>query len=83
VPDAATRTVVRQVGFAGDDRLPRPGTQITRKYKGAVVQVRVLADGFEYGGEVYRTLSAVAKTITGSHCNGFAFFGLTRKERVA
>ena len=57
-----------------DDRLPAPGTVLTRPYKGAVPQVKVLADGFEYQGQVYPSLSAVAKAITGSLCNGFLFF---------
>jgi hypothetical protein len=34
----------------------------------------VLTEGFAYGGRVYPSLSAVAKAITGSHCNGFLFF---------
>ena len=38
------------------------------------MQVRVLADGFEFEGAVHPSLSAVAKAITGSHCNGFLFF---------
>jgi hypothetical protein len=66
-----------------DGRLPPPGTIITRKYKGGMVQVKVLADGFEYAGEVYRSLSAVAKAVTGSHCNGFLFFRLRGKESAA
>jgi hypothetical protein len=57
-----------------DDRLPPPGTVLTRPFKGAVLQVKVLAEGFEYQGQVYPSLSAVAKAITGSHCNGFLFF---------
>src|SRR5262249_6087734 len=57
-----------------DDRLPPPGTVLTRPYKGAVLQVKIRADGFEYDGQVYPSLSAVAKAITGSHCNGFLFF---------
>jgi hypothetical protein len=57
-----------------DHRLPPPGTILTRPYKGQLVQVQVLTDGFAYGGRVYPSLSAVAKTITGSHCNGFHFF---------
>ena len=61
-----------------DDRLPPPGTVLTRKYKGGAVQVKVLADGFEYAGQRYGSLSAVAKAVTGSHCNGFLFFGLTK-----
>jgi hypothetical protein len=38
------------------------------------VQVQVLTDGFAYAGSVYLSLSAVAKAITGSHCNGYWFF---------
>jgi hypothetical protein len=57
-----------------DDRLPPAGTVLTRPYKGAVLQVKILADGFEYDGQLYPSLSAVAKAITGSHCNGFLFF---------
>ena len=38
--------------------------------------VHVLPKGFEYEGEVYRTLSAVAKAVTGAHWNGYHFFGL-------
>ena len=40
----------------------------------------VRTDGFEYEGRRYRSLSAVAKAITGSHCNGFRFFGLEDKR---
>ena len=60
-----------------DDRLPPSGTILTRLYKGAVVQVLIRADGFAYQGQVYPSLSAVAKAITGSHCNGFLFFRMT------
>ena len=62
-----------------DRRLPPPGSIITRDYKGQAVQVMVLANGFEYQGQVYQSLSAVAKAITGSHCNGYLFFRLNRK----
>ncbi len=67
---------------ATDDRLPPPGTVITRLYKGRPRKVTVLSNGFECEGTVYPTLSAAAKAITGSHVNGFAFFGLARKERA-
>jgi len=59
---------------ATDRRLPPVGTAITRRYKGRTINVIVLPDGFEYDGERYRSLSAVAKAITGSHMNGFRFF---------
>jgi hypothetical protein len=57
-----------------DHRLPPPGTILTRPYKGQLVQVQVLSEGFVYGGRVYASLSAVAKAITGSHTNGYWFF---------
>jgi hypothetical protein len=57
-----------------DQRLPPPGTILTRPYKGQRVQVQVLTDGFAYAGRVYPSLSAVAKAVTGSHTNGFLFF---------
>jgi len=59
-----------------DGRLPPPGTIITRKYKGEMLQVKVLPQGFEFEGQFYKSLSAVAKRITGCHCNGYLFFRL-------
>lgn len=58
------------------DRLPGPGTVLTRTYRGTRVSVKVLKDGFEHDGTVYRSLSAVAKAVTGTHWNGHLFFGL-------
>ena len=58
---------------------PMPGAVLTRSYKGERLEVRVLAAGFEFEGTVYRSLSAVAKAITGTHWNGRLFFGLTRQ----
>ncbi len=63
-----------------DERLPPAGTTLVRPYKGQSIQVRVLSNGFEYEGEIYKTLSAVAKKATGQHCNGFHFFRLNKKE---
>ena len=63
-----------------DPHLPPPGTILARPYKGQLVQVQVLTDGFAYAGRVYPSLSAVAKAITGSHCNGFLFFRNTRNQ---
>ena len=60
-------------GLTGDERF---GTIVTRQYKGRLLQVTVLDKGFEHEGEVYRSLSAVANAVTGSHVNGFAFFNL-------
>ena len=63
-----------------DARVPMPGSVITRKYKGRTLMVTVREDRFEYEGESYPSLSAVAKAITGSHCNGFLFFRLNGKR---
>jgi hypothetical protein len=60
-----------------DERVPMPGTVLARKYRGRVAEVTVLAKGFEWDGQVYRSLSAVAEAVTGSHWNGHLFFGLT------
>ena len=73
---APPETIRVDVTVSTDARLPRPGTAIVRKYKGRQVRVLVLADGFEFDGEHYGSLSAVAKAITGTHCNGFRFFKL-------
>ena len=57
-----------------DPRVPPTGTILTRPYKGQLVQVQVLTVGFAFAGRVYPSLSAVAKVVTGSHCNGYHFF---------
>ena len=59
-----------------DGRLPLPGTILTRLYKGQQLQLTILDQGFAFAGKVYGSLSAVAKAITGSHCNGYLFFRL-------
>ena len=65
-----------------DPRLPMVGSIITRWYKGWTVSVTVLDGGrFEYAGQTYRSLSAVARAVTGTRWNGMLFFGLTRKGR--
>ncbi|HWA97842.1 MAG TPA: DUF2924 domain-containing protein [Pirellulales bacterium] len=69
------------LAFNGDSRVPPPGSVITRIYKGVKAEVTVLNDGFEYHGERFKSLSAVAKVITGSHCNGFAFFELAKEGK--
>lgn len=55
---------------------PKPGSVLRREYKGAAIVVRVLPRGFEYEGEIYRSLTAIAQKVTGSHWNGVSFFGL-------
>lgn len=69
-------SVSRKVA-AVDPRVPPPGTYLEREYKGRRVIVKVLPDGFEFEGEHYRSLSAVAQEATGTKWNGFLFFNLT------
>lgn len=64
-----------------DPRLPSVGSKIKRKYKGETYEVSCLASSFKYDGEEYKSLSAVAREITGAKSiNGFFFFGLTEKK---
>ena len=76
-PQTPTRTRRTRLRTSGKSQAPLPGTVLTRVYKGETLQVKVLPAGFEFEGEVYKSLSAVAKKITGSHCNGYLFFRLT------
>ena len=59
-----------------DRRLPISGTVLTKVYKGVSFQVKTLLKGFEFQGKTYRSLTAIAKVITGLHWNGYLFFGL-------
>lgn len=59
-----------------DERLPPPGTVVEREYDGKTHRVTVLDDGFEYAGKRWTSLSTIAKEITGTIWNGYAFFGI-------
>jgi hypothetical protein len=75
----ANGSTKRRSTRAHDPRLPPPGTLLRRRYKGMVLQVQVLEDGFVFDGRRYPSLSAVANAVTGSHCNGFLFFRILGK----
>lgn len=62
-----------------DPRLPKPGTVLKRSHGKTEHEVKVLADGFEHKGKRYRSLSAIAREITGTSWNGFLFFGLMQR----
>ncbi len=55
---------------------PPPGTELVKIYKGRRISVKLEENGVVYAGRLYRSLSAVAKEISGSHLSGRAFFGL-------
>ena len=59
----------------GDDR-PVAGTRLIREWQGVEHTVTVLQDGYEWQGRPYRSLSAIARAITGTRWNGWRFFGL-------
>jgi hypothetical protein len=79
------RTVLSKIRKSKDSRVPKPGTDIVREFKGKKVVVRILEDGFEYEGHRFRSLSAIASQVTGTRWNGFLFFGLNEQmeERIA
>jgi Protein of unknown function (DUF2924) len=77
-PTPEARTRIAPISVGRENRLPPPGTVITRPYKGETLRVTVLASGFEFEGERYKSLSSVAKAVTGQHCNGFLFFKLEK-----
>jgi hypothetical protein len=56
----------------------RPGTVITKQWRGAQHVVTVLVDGFQHQGKAYASLSQLAREITGTRWNGPAFFGLRK-----
>jgi hypothetical protein len=55
---------------------PVVGSQLIRVWRGTEHRVEVLADGFEWEGRGYKSLSAVARAISGTRWNGWTFFGL-------
>jgi hypothetical protein len=63
--------------MAAPPRRLTPGTRLVRDWHGVGHTVVVLDEGFEYDGRTWRSLTAIAKAITGTHRNGPRFFGLT------
>jgi len=74
--------LIRPVVAKGRDlRLPAVGAVLRRRYRGRMVEVKVLDRGFEFEGRRYDSLSALASEVTGMRWNGFTFFGLARTQR--
>ena len=57
------------------------GTSIVKNYKGRDYQIRILDNGFSFNGKHYRSLSGIAKKITGMKISGKVFFGFTERKR--
>lgn len=71
----------------GDDKVPKqtsptlqPGGRLLRDWNGVTHVVDVTASGFEWRGKPWRSLSAIAREITGAHWSGPRFFGLTKAK---
>jgi hypothetical protein len=60
---------------------PIAGTRLIREWQGVEHCVTVLRDGFEWQGRPYKSLSAVARAITGTRWNGLIFFALKNQRR--
>ena len=65
------------------DARPVVGTKLIREYQGVEYTVTVLADAYEWQGRPYRSLSAIARAITGTRWNGLTFFGVKRHASAA
>jgi DUF2924 family protein len=62
---------------------PITGTRLVREWQGVEHCVTVRDDGYEYQGRPYKSLSAVARTITGTRWNGWVFFGLKNQRALS
>jgi len=78
--DEVEGTLTRKAQIA-DPRNPVVGTKLIREWDGVAHTVTVLKDGFDWGGQRYQSLSAVARAITGTRWNGYRFFGLRARKR--
>lgn len=65
----------------GDLRSPVAGTRLVREWQGVEHTVTVLVEGFEWEGRTYKSLSAIARAITGTQWNGWRFFGIRESRR--
>jgi hypothetical protein len=79
-PDSPTRSTGAGSSSRRDWRLPPPGTLLTRRLKDRQIVVKVLDEGFEYESRRYRSLSAIARKLTGTRWNGLLFFGLAERR---
>ena len=74
--DRLIRGLRKSLAGAAPTALPGPGTRLLRDWQGRTQHVTVLTAGFEYNGKTYRSLSAIARQITGTAWSGPLFFGL-------
>ena len=80
--DEVEGTLTRKAQIA-DPRNPVVGTKLSREWDGIAHTVTVLREGFDWDGRRYKSLSAVARAITGTRWNGYRFFGMRERKREA
>ena len=74
-------TATTTISPPADNRIPLPGANLVKTYKGRSIQVMVRPNSFEFEGTQYKTLTAIARVVTGQkNINGFHFFGLRKAE---
>ena len=77
------RTTTSRISSGRDPRLPMPGTILAREFQGRDIVVKVLDNDFEFEGRRYKSLSAIAREVTGTKWNGFLFFGIAQNRRTS
>ena len=80
IPLNGARVERGRLGGRGRRGDPPVGTRLSRTWKGQEIHVTAVDGGWEYDGVVYRSLSAVVKSLTNSHASGPAWFGLTKRR---
>jgi len=88
--DDSTKQKLTEITDKLEDKKPKarveidgrilPGTRFVREWQGKLYETTVRDDGFEYNGQMYRSLSAIATTITGTQWNGRKWWGLSDKK---
>ena len=88
--DESTRNRLDEIADGLEDRKPKttvevggkilPGTRFTREWRGRIYETIVREDGFEYNGQMYHSLSAIATAITGTQWNGRKWWGLPSQK---
>jgi hypothetical protein len=73
---------ITRKNMVADPRNPLPGTRLIREWDSVEHAVTVHQDGYEWQGRKYRSLSAIARLITGTNWNGFRFFALNGARRA-
>ena len=82
-PAATEALQVVQATEPRDPRVPPVGTVLRRVFEGKAHEVTVCTEGFEYAGQRYKSLSAIATEIAGTRWNGFLFLGLKKSGESA